>query len=72
MGRIEEIQKEINELLEDISACEKAIEDRRIDYVSKREYQNDIIYDKRRIDELRSILIDLEEQPKVLIKENKR
>ena len=41
-----------NELLEDIKYTEKALEDKYIDYTTKREYNNDIISDRLEIDKI--------------------
>ena len=46
------IEKENNDLISDISYTIMALENKKIDYQTKREYENDLINDRRRIEEL--------------------
>ena len=72
---LKELKERVERLYNDVKDTEKALEDRKIDYITKREYQNDLVYDHMKINEYEAEIRKLEsentETPKVLIKKIK-
>lgn len=68
---IERLYAQKEEIEKDIEYTQKALEDPKIDYLTKKEYQNDLIYDRRRISELNMEIECQEELEDIKVKQLK-
>ena len=60
IGKYKKLKAEANSYAEDIKATMEALEDYRIDYVTKKEFQNDLIYDQQKLTNITDEMHEIE------------
>ena len=60
MEKYEELKIKASAYVDDINATMEALKDSKIDYMTRREFQNDLIHDKRELETIQSEMHEIE------------
>ena len=62
MNEKEKLEKELQYYIDDLESTEKMIDDKNIHFTQLTELRNDVLYDKKKIDEIKLKLKQLEKE----------